>query len=134
MKVTLRFRRGIEPVVRNEIRSFVRWYSANAEQITTPVVVHVVDHPYLSVSERYTPGAKSSERTYGEIVVTSLDSEPCVIWIAGREDEEAPEDHDIVMVVAHELAHYEQWIDGRPMTEQGAVARAASLYAKWRAE
>lgn len=133
MRITTRFRRGVSATVRAEIRSFVRWYEREAGTITTPVVIHVVDHPYLSVTERYEPHAKAADRTYGEIVVTPVADEPCIIWIAGAEDPDGPENHDIVLVVAHEIAHYEQWVENRPLTEQGANVRAASLYAKWRA-
>lgn len=36
--------------------------------------------------------------------------------------------------IAHEYVHYEQWRDGKPMTERGVRQRAAALVRRWRRE
>ena len=43
-------------------------------------------------------------------------------------------DGGLIDTLAHEMVHYEQWRDGRELTERGVKKRAAALVNRWRRE
>jgi hypothetical protein len=55
------------------------------------------------------------------------------IWLAGERPERTVTDAEwaemLTTTFAHELAHYEQWRDGRPLQERGVAVRARSIVA-----
>lgn len=46
----------------------------------------------------------------------------------------AVDDDAVLVTIAHELCHYEQWRDRRKMTERGVEQRAKALVRRWRRE
>lgn len=48
------------------------------------------------------------------------------IWIAGKPPTKRPESF-LRHIFAHELAHYEQYRDGKPLTERGVAVRTKTL-------
>lgn len=59
------------------------------------------------------------------------------IWLAGEKPEPSMSDADhageILEVLSHEVAHYEQWRDGREIQERGVAVRARTIARKIRA-
>lgn len=123
MPFVIRCRRGVKPYIREAIRDFAK-QAHNVVRLDHIVVVHVVP----------APAVKSSDGERLGFGVFSYRDDPadvpsCCIWLAANVPVacQAERLDAILHTFAHELAHYEQWRDGRTMTERGVNVRAKSI-------
>lgn len=91
-----------------ELREFARWLETVTD-VRHDLEVHVCSRVYGYFDA---PGRRNGFEPY---LVISLDDDPLDTF-------------------AHELGHYEQWRDGREITERGIKQRAAALVRRWRRE
>jgi hypothetical protein len=115
MGPVLRFKRGVTREIRRELREFFR-HVADVVRFEHELPVIVVPCPVVSV-----------ERGAGFGGFCIQEGKPQV-FIGGQTDEEIGYTlADIIETAAHELAHYEQFRDGRELTERGVNVRARNI-------
>lgn len=126
----LRFYAGVRPDVRERLKRFAQWLRRDLHFLH-PVQVTVVPHALVMGHD----GAAG----WGVFLIPPDDyvrGDVTRIYLAGGAVEvlewhyqvAAPESLAKLMhSLAHEIVHYEQWRDGRPICERGVNRRAAAL-------
>jgi hypothetical protein len=120
-KITLRFARGVSARTRGIVRRAVSFWRLR-QAITAPISL-------LVVKEACVQAGKS--RGFGATLIPTARPSTVFIAIAAGLTDLIRGQRDKLTtlrgVVFHELAHYEQWRDGKKQTESGARARARTL-------
>lgn len=126
----LRFYPGVPADVRKELKGFARWLR-NHIGFSHAVIATISHKPAVPgpgwasfwAPDNWQPG--DALRIYvGGGIVDFL-----------QHVHEVPRKKALQAVcenLAHEIVHYEQWRDGRDLTERGVNLRAANLYRKWK--
>lgn len=125
----LRFYTGVREDVREGLKSFARWLRREVE-IAHPLRVTVVRQATV-MGDHGAPG-------WAAFLIPAADYAPgdVVRIFVGGGKVEVLERHfgftragsvlRLLQDLAHEVVHYEQWRDGRPITERGVNRRAAA--------
>lgn len=124
MVVTVRADAGVCPILARHVRNLCRWAS-EVLPVVHDVNFHIKEVPYLSYSNgKLTLGLFScSEDGLATINLTGLTFHIQKEWeMTGNEAR-----LELLYIAAHELVHYEQWRDGRPLKEQGVYNRAWAM-------
>lgn len=118
-------RPDFRPEVPFEARYSVRLFCTVAPdflRIEHPLPVIVVPAPVVATPDGYGFGVFVGHRG------------KCHIWLAGalRDEKQnylakSENTKQVLQSLAHELAHYEQWRDGRKLTERGVAVRARGI-------
>ncbi|HEX7050640.1 MAG TPA: hypothetical protein VF188_10595 [Longimicrobiales bacterium] len=130
----LRFYPGVRVDVRAALKSFARWLRREL-RFRHPVRVTVVPHATVMGHEGAAGWAvfmiPPADYAPGDVVRIFVGAGKVDV-LERRYGLEPPDSvvrllHDL----AHEAVHYEQWRDGRPVTERGVNRRAEALVARY---
>ena len=132
----LRFYPGVPADARSELKAFARWLRREV-QFRHPVLVTVVPHATVMGHEGVAgwavfvipPADHAPEDVVRIYVGAGAMRVMEKVYGYGRSAALAKVLHDL----AHEVVHYEQWRDGRPVTERGVNRRAAALVRRYAA-
>ncbi|HEX7089353.1 MAG TPA: hypothetical protein VF192_04415 [Longimicrobiales bacterium] len=130
----LRFYPGVREDARAELKAFARWLRGEL-RFRHPVWVTVVPHATVMGHEGVAGWAvfliPSADYVPGDVVRIFLGAGAArvmeTVYGYGRGAALEKLLHDL----AHEVVHYEQWRDGRPVTERGVNRRAAALVRRY---
>lgn len=133
--IRLRFYHGVRPDVRAALKAFARWLRREVT-FRHPVRVTVVPHATVMGHEGL-PGWAAflippPDYTGGDVVRIVLGGGKAPVLEAHYGYGPAEAVAALVHNLAHEVVHYEQWRDGRAVTERGVERRAAALVSRYR--
>lgn len=119
--ISLNIGPGVSLETRFTVRLF-RFAIPEIIRIEHPLPIMVCDAPAVATPTGYGFGVFQVHRN------------KCEIFIAGslldehdKPLEQAENAEQVLQSLAHELAHYEQWRDGRNLTERGVAVRARGI-------
>lgn len=125
----IRCEKGVDTEVHEAILKFAKWLR---EQIKFPIRVPV-----------YVKKTKYIKNMYGELVSATFfapfdKTEESYARISTGDYDELKEENGrydalgiILHSVAHEIAHYEQWVEDKPLNDRAATRRARELLGKY---
>lgn len=121
--------RGVKADIRGAVRRLTHWLPT-VSQVRHVIEVEMVPAPAIEADGGF---------GFGLFVVPARKRQnPTIVIAAGLADvlqeEQGDSREDALLAVRHtflhEFAHYEQWRDGRELTERGVSVRAAGLLRK----
>lgn len=125
--------RGVNSQVKRLARNITNWFSTECD-VEHWLPVSVVSQPVLKVDSnrtafgvfRYRHGANEHPHIF---VAGGL-----YLWLKSEGESKQDALDQFGWVLMHELVHYEQFRDGRPVQERGVNLRAKNLYRRFRAD